>query len=378
MTNENIVGFFPWIGKLYEKQKPKQEESDPTAGPSFGDKIFFIGAQHWCRPSQFGCDVKEEGVKDCLKKKNAKCTGWNKNDVTKICPLRKDNTNWCPLFLNTELRKKKCANGLTPLLQCETRISITHHIKCKEITRRQDVFFIVYDFLRDHYSSQMKEIFELVESEALPESDGITTEKREEYWNRIAFMNYVQHYTIPIKNTWLNIKELDYSEGNKDEKVFRRYIRSCSPDVIVILKEKVIKEKVEENLKGLAKKYYYQASLSKDNLYYVFCTEESQLYKKKSLRIDKFIDAVIEDKRNSDKVDTLFLACLAKCIQQDMGFSTLKKSIRHILGRDILKDSNKVSNINTIEKRISEERKRSERSEIIINGLNEKKEEFFS
>lgn len=76
----------------------------------------------------------------------------------------------------------------------------------------------------------------------------------------------------------------------------------------------------------------------------------------------------------SDKVNTLFLACLAKCIQQDMGFSTLKKSIRHILGRDILKDSNKY-NVNTIEKRISEKRKKSE---IIINGLNEKKEEFFS
>ena len=118
------------------------------------------------------------------------------------------------------------------------------------------------------------------------------------------------------------------------------------------------------------------------NSSYVFCTEKSQLYKeksqlykKKSLRIDEFIDAVIEDKMKSDKVDTLFLACLAKCIQQDMGFSTLKKSIRHILGRDILKDSNKVYNVNTIEKRISEERKRSE---IIINGLNEKKEEFFS
>lgn len=374
MANENIVGFFPWIGIDYKDQKPKQEESDPKAGPSFGDKIFFIGAQHWCRPSQFGCDVKKEGVKDCLKKKNAKCTGWNKNDVTKICPLRKDNTNWCPLFLNTKLRNEKCANGLTPLLQCETRISITHHIKCKEITRRQDVFFIVYDFLRDHYSSQMKEIFKLNE---LPlESDGITTEKREEYWNRIAFMNYVQHYTIPIKNTWLNIKELDYTK-KKDKEVFLRYIKDLnySPDVIVILKEKIIKEKVEENLKGLAKKYYYQASLSKDNLYYVFCTEESQLYRKKSLRIDEFIDAVIEDKMKSDKVGTLFLACLAKCIQQDMGFSTLKKSIRHILGRDILKDSNKVYNINTIEKRISEKRKESE---IIINGLNEKKEEFFS
>ena len=129
-------------------------------------------------------------------------------------------------------------------------------------------------------------------------------------------------------------------------------------------------------LKGLPKKYYYQASLSKDNLYYVFCTEKSQLYKKKSLRIDEFIDAVIEDKRKSDKVDTLFLACLAKCIQQDMGFSTLKKSIRHILGRDILKDSN--YKVDTIEKRISEKRKRSEISEIIINGLNEKKEKFFS
>lgn len=375
MTNENIVGFFPWIGIDYKDQKPKQEESDPKAGPSFGDKIFFIGAQHWCRPSQFGCGIKEEEVKDCLKKKNANCHEWEKND--KICPLRKENTNWCPMFLNTELRKKKCANGLTPLLQCETRISITHHIKCKEITRRQDVFFIVYDFLRDHYSSQMKKIFGLNE---LPlESDDITTKQREKYWSRIAFMNYVQHYTIPIKNTWLNIKELDYTK-EKDKKIFRRYIRdlSYSPDVIVILKEKIIKEKVEENLKGLAKKYYYQASLSKDNLYYVFCTEKSQLYKEKSLRIDEFIDAVIEDKMKSDKVDTLFLACLAKCIQQDMGFSTLKKSIRHILGRDILKDSNNVYKVNTIEKKISEERKRSEKSEIIINGLNEKKEEFFS
>lgn len=285
--------------------------------------------------------------------------------------FRKKNTNWCPGYDNTEFREK-CGYGSKPLLQCETRISITHHIKCKEITRRQDVFFIVYDFLRDHYSSQMKKIFGLNE---LPlESDDITTKQREKYWSRIAFMNYVQHYTIPIKNTWLNIKELDYTK-EKDKKIFRRYIRdlSYSLDVIVILKEKIIKEKVEENLKGLPKKYYYQASLSKDNLYYVFCTEKSQLYKKKSLRIDEFIDAVIEDERKSDKVDTLFLACLAKCIQQDMGFSTLKKSIRHILGRDILKDSK--YKVDTIEKRISEEKMRSE---IIINGLNEKKEEFFS
>ena len=93
--------------------------------------------------------------------------------------------------------------------------------------------------------------------EELPDADDLTPDKRKNYWNQIAFMNYVQHYTIPIKNTWLNIKELDYSEGNKDKKVFRRYIRSCSPDVIVILKEKVIKEKVEKyDLKGLRKKYY--------------------------------------------------------------------------------------------------------------------------
>ena len=371
MANENIVGFFPWIGIDYKDQKPKQEESVPTAGPSFGDKIFFIGAQHWCRPSQFGCGIKEEKVKECLKKKNADCHEWKNND--KICPLREEeNTCWCPAHSSNSELREKCGYGTTPLLQCETRISITHHIKCKEITRRQDVFFIVYDFLRDHYSSQMKKIFGLNE---LPlESDDITTKQREKYWSRIAFMNYVQHYTIPIKNTWLNIKELDYTK-EKDKKIFRRYIRdlSYSPDVIVILKEKIIKEKVEENLKGLPKKYYYQASLSKDNLYYVFCTEKSQLYKKKSLRIDEFIDAVIEDKRKSDKVDTLFLACLAKCIQQDMGFSTLKKSIRHILGRDILKDSK--YKVDTIEKRISEEKMRSE---IIINGLNEKKEEFFS
>lgn len=227
-------------------------------------------------------------------------------------------------------------------MQCETRISITHHIKCKEITHRQDVFFIVYEFLRANYSDQMKKIKGL---EELPDADDLTPDKRKKYWNQIAFMNYVQHYTIPIKNTWLNIKELEYTE-KKDKNIFRRYIKHLdySPDVIVILKEKVIKEKVEENLKDLQKEYYYQASLSKDNLYYVFCTEKSQLYKEKPLRIDEFIDAVIEDKMKSDKVDTLFLACLAKCIQQDMGFSTLKKSIRHILGRDILKDSNKVYN----------------------------------
>ena len=370
MANKDINGFFPWIGINYEDI---HNENPCSSNTYLKDKIFFIGPQHWCRPSQFGCDVIEGEVKNCLKERNADCKEWHKNDVTKICPLREEeNTCWCPAQSSTKLREK-CGYGLKPLLQCETRISITHHIKCKEITHRQDVFFIVYEFLRANYSDQMKKIKGL---EELPDADDLTPDKRKNYWNQIAFMNYVQHYTIPIKNTWLNIKELDYSEGNKDKKVFRRYIRSCSPDVIVILKEKVIKEKVEKyDLKGLRKKYYYQASLSKDNLYYVFCTEKSQLYKEKTLRIDELIDAVIEDKMKSDKVDTLFLACLAKCIQQDMGFSTLKKSIRHILGRDILKDSNKVYNIKTIEKRISEERMRSE---IIINGLNEKKEEFFS
>ena len=318
--------FDPWIGKDYK------EGID-------GNTILVVGVQHWCDPKFWNCE--EANPHECLENRNNKCTVWNTkayqdNGRCHEWANYNNRVELCPLYEKCESKDKSdCLNKGLRLLQCETKISVHDHIEDKEKRKRARVFALVFDVLKNLFEEALTALpFNIKRKET--NVSALTPIQKRNYWNRIVFTNFIQHYTEYWNYGELNPKELKY-EPEKNQKAFDKCMKefpSGSPDVIVVLQE----PQIFKIIKGiLGNKYIYLEEKSEARAFYILAKPSSPLYKKtKNEDKDKrnnFIRYCVQDfkgKRISRQIEILtrFLYELEK---KQTGTSNLKQIREEIL-----------------------------------------------
>lgn len=272
--------FHPWKGTHYE---------DGINGTT----ILIIGVQHWCDPSYWYCE--EKTPHECLKKRDRTCTVWNRhkyeenekcyewvNEKNKTMPR-------CPLALDEKSKynckdkgRNLCLFGGFRFLHCETKISIYEHIRNQGKRKRAQIFVCLSDALTTLFPNELKE-----------------EEKKEYYFDRIVFANYIQHYTKFYQYGSLDDNELGLNPAN-DKKGFERNFRlfgEKGPDVIIVLQNEKILKEVESILNERYKKKHYMHLQEKDRpeYYYVWAQSSSKFYKQYRDGIKDFIKIYIND-----------------------------------------------------------------------------------
>ena len=272
--------FEPWIGENYKE--------------GFGGKtVLVVGAQHWCEGNaRWKCGVDDPT--DCLQKHDADCPVWKQEN---LCPVKACG-KW----------EEYCKQKKSRYLHCETRISVYDHIFNKGVIKRASVFRLTYEALKKLFP---KEDFSRKKFEKLIEID------KKDYWNRIVFTNYIQHYTAYQEGGALDVDEL-----GKTKKADKQNLESCmklfkdgEPDFIVVLKEEEVLNRIKETLDG----YMLFEIQTKPNCFYVLgrCSDELKAYNDDIL--DDFIkyyannwgDVSSEDSR---KIETLVMFVLPRYI----------------------------------------------------------------
>lgn len=255
--------FHPWKGTHYK---------DGINGTT----ILVIGVQHWCDPSYWYCE--EKTPHECLKKRDRTCTVWNRHkyEENEKCYewINEENKTMpsCPLALLDERSQYKCKdkerdeclNDKFRFLHCETKISIYEHIRNQGKRKRAQIFVCLSDALTTLFPNELKE-----------------EEKKEYYFDRIVFANYIQHYTLFFyRYGELNPDELK-KDPDKDKEGFKRNFElfENGPDLIIVLQEKIILEKVKKI--SIVKNNYVHLE-KKDELksFYILAKRGSKLYSK--------------------------------------------------------------------------------------------------
>lgn len=243
--------FHPWVGTHYE------EGINETT-------ILVIGVQHWCDPSFWHCT--EKTPHNCLNERDTTCTVWNrkKNEKMKLCPLKevcqkkKDNGK-------LELPDEGCLVGDFRYLHCETKISTYDHIEGNETTKRAKVFIYLSDALNTLFKKKLK---------------GLEEKERKRYcFDRIVFSNYIQHYTLfYYRYGELNPDELK-KDPDKDKEGFKRNFElfENDPDLIIVLQEKIILEKVKK-ISIVKNNYVHLEKKDEPKSFYVLAKRGSKLY----------------------------------------------------------------------------------------------------
>lgn len=273
--------FDPWIG------------SDYKTGID-GNTIFAVGAQHWCDPKYWHCD--KTSPHECLEKCDKTCTVWNKKEYEKNekCNAWVDEDNktmpMCPLSLvdeKSKYHKYKCRNGkredcLTNgfrFLHCETKIAVFDHIDNREKVKRSQVFVCIKDALTSLFDKSLD---------------------KSEYFDRIIFANYIQHYTH-YRYGRLDSEELQL-ESQKDKEGFKNNLKKFDngkPDIIIVLQEEMILKEVEDIVKD---DYVHITEIDDPKIFYVLVRKSSQFYKENYREtIEGFIQK--ETKEINDKYE---------------------------------------------------------------------------
>lgn len=229
-----------------------------------GNTILVIGVQHWCDPSSWNCE--EKTPHDCLKKRDKTCTVWNKktNKEMELCPLKeicqKNKDNGV-----LKLSDEGCLEGDFRFLHCETKIAIYDHLHNK--IKRAQVFECLIDALTSLFGNS----------------------GNSNYFDKIVFSNYIQHYTEFYRNGRLNPEELKLTPET-DKYRFKECLKlfeNQKPDVIIVLQE----EKILEKIKEIVKESYVHLDLKDEpKSFYILASRQSQLYKKSYIdEINNFI-----------------------------------------------------------------------------------------
>lgn len=277
------VYFDPWVGENYESGIK-------------GDKVLVIGLQHWCDPTYWGCD-KDPHI--CLNERDSECTVWNaklyrpeglNENVQKPSGwefLEKNIMPNCPIEKCKERSKCTSTESNAPrfrYLHCETKISVYNHIHNNERAKRASIFGAVLSALEKLYSIDFKN-------------------KKEECWNRIAFTNFIQHYTkIDPKNpNRIDINSELEEQAEKNSKALCYLIeKKHIPDVIVALNIDLLNKTITSFIKGRYHNKYFECNnisimtpMGGTFTFSVFATEKSFLYKKIKNDLKAFVDYYI-------------------------------------------------------------------------------------
>lgn len=303
--------FDPWIGINYEEGIK-------------GNTILIVGVQHWCDPSYWNCT--EKCPRECLQKRDKACTVWNrkeyaKNDIKGTWIKEKGGNTMprCPLYesCNSKDRDDCSPDGFSEFrfLHCETKISVYDHIEGTEKTKRTDIFTLVFESLVKIFRGALITTCHIKNPDRiidlLPED--LSTDERKGYWERIVFTNYIQHYTKLLSGNRLDLKELEY-----DTKTDKNGIERClglfknKPDVIIILKEKAIYERVFSQVGK--RDYVPLETFTNQGKFYVLAKTSSNLYQS-SPNMEDFIKYCI-NKWNGN-IKTSHIVKLAYYLKQE-------------------------------------------------------------
>lgn len=296
MKIKGNVYFDPWVGENYEKSGIN------------GDKILVIGLQHWCDPSFWKCDCKNPYK--CLDERDRECVVWNakcyrsedmdenvqKPSGWEYLGKGKDIMPNCPIENCNERNKCNGTETNDPRLRylhCETKISVYNHINNQERSKRASIFGAVLSALERLYP------FDSNNKETKIPHD------KNEWWNCIAFTNFIQHYTwIDNKNpNRIDIKSELQIQSEKNSEALYHYIDEIlKPNVIIALKIDLKEYKITSLIKGKYRNQYIEC----DNIpiitpmggtftFSVFAKKKSYLYKNIKQNLKTFVDNYIRE-----------------------------------------------------------------------------------
>lgn len=297
--------FEPWIGENYKE--------------GFGGKtVLVVGVQHWCEGNaRWKCGVDDPT--DCLQKHDADCPVWKQEN---LCPVKACG-KW----------EEYCKQKKSRYLHCETKIAVYDHIFNKGVIKRASVFRLTYEALKKLFP---KEDFSRKKFEKLIEID------KKDYWNRIVFTNYIQHYTAYQEGGVLDVDEL-----GKTEETDKENLQKCmslfdneQPDYIIVLNE----EEVFNSIKEILGQYNLNKNQSKPNCFYVLsrCSDECE-EKYDDEILNEFIKYYVNNWEGITREDTMKIETLVTFIQPKYRGKYSLKKLREKIVKSIIgfyKDNN--------------------------------------
>lgn len=299
--------FDAWVGDRYK------EGIDNTT-------ILIIGVQHWCDPNYWKCEVKDPI--DCLNVRDGTCIVWNKKEYKKsksnawvdseIAYEGKPTMPGCPL---RELCKsgKICFRDGIRYLHCETKISVYDHIHNNEKLKRTNIFNLVFEVLRNLFENDLNVLCDIDKDDF--ECRNLKPENKKAYWERIVFTNYIQHYTKFEAGGEFNENELTKTPIEDCENIKNiidnKFGKDKGPEIIIVLKEEKILEKILKNHRIKQLGYKYDKNKSKPQKYFILFHPRSEKYKKDINDVIAYCIKRLEGKRIKTR-DIILLAIYLK------------------------------------------------------------------
>ena len=199
--------------------------------------------------------------------------------------------------------------------------------------KRASVFRLTYEALKKLFP---KEDFSRKKFEKLIEID------KKDYWNRIVFTNYIQHYTAYQEGGVLDVDEL-----GKTEETDKENLQKCmslfdneQPDYIIVLNE----EEVFNSIKEILGQYNLNKNQSKPNCFYVLsrCSDECE-EKYDDEILNEFIKYYVNNWEGITREDTMKIETLVTFIQPKYRGKYSLKKLREKIVKSIIgfyKDNN--------------------------------------
>ncbi len=314
--------FDAWVGDRYK------EGIENTT-------ILIIGVQHWCDPSFWKCEV--EDPIDCLNSRDGTCTVWNKYEYSKsksnawidseIKYNDKPTMPRCLLREDCGEKGEKCLVKGRRFLHCETKISVYDHIHNNEKLKRTNIFNLVFEVLRDLFENNLKVLCGIGKDDF--ECRDLKPENKKAYWSRIVFTNYIQHYTKFEPGGEFNEYELvktpNEDRRNIENIIDNKFGKDKGPEIIIVLKEEKILDKILkiDRIKKLG--YKYDKSKSKPQKYFILFHPRSERYKKDIN--DVIADYIKKIQNKKGRIKTRDIILLAECLRYYKSYDAKDKNI---------------------------------------------------